>query len=43
MNRKGGEIRMKKTVSKETLAKEAALWDRIKTAVRDHPGTTCRK
>jgi len=34
---------MKKTVSKETLAKEAALWGRIKTAVLGNPGTTCRK
>jgi len=34
---------MKKAESKETLAKEAALWDRIKTAVRDHPGMSCRK
>lgn len=42
-NRKGGENRMKKTLSNKALAKEAALWERMKSAVRDNPGTVCRK
>jgi|MudIll2142460700_1097286.scaffolds.fasta_scaffold07974_5 hypothetical protein len=33
---------MKKTMSQQALAKEAALWDRVKKAMKD-PGTVCHK
>jgi hypothetical protein len=34
---------MKKTMSKEALVKEAALWEKMKEAVRKHPATACHK
>jgi hypothetical protein len=34
---------MKKTVSQQALAKEAALWEKMKEAVRKHPATACHK
>jgi hypothetical protein len=39
---KGGETGMKKTLSSSALAKEAALWERIKQGATA-PGTACRK
>ena len=36
----GGEDRMKKVLSEKVLAKEAALWDRLK---KTYPGKVCRK
>jgi hypothetical protein len=41
--RKGGEGRMKKTLSAEALAKEAAFWDSLKQSAKEHPGKTCHK
>jgi polyisoprenoid-binding protein YceI len=41
--REGGETGMKKTVSQQALAKEAALWEKMKEAVRKHPATACHK
>jgi len=37
---RGGEDRMKKALSTTVLAKEAALWDRLKKTA---PGKVCRK
>ena len=34
---------MKKTMSQQTLVKEAALWEKMKEAVRKHPATVCHK
>jgi hypothetical protein len=34
---------MKKTISTEALVKEAALWEKMKEAVRKHPATVCHK
>jgi hypothetical protein len=34
---------MKKLLSKETLAKEAAFWTRMNQAVKEHPSTLCHK
>ncbi len=34
---------MKKTVSKEALAKEAAYWHAVKQLAKQNPGTVCRK
>jgi hypothetical protein len=34
---------MKKTMSKETLVKEAALWDRMKEAGLKSPAAVCHK
>jgi hypothetical protein len=36
-------IGVKKTLSKETLAKEAALFDRLRKAAKENPGKVCRK
>jgi hypothetical protein len=41
--RKGGERRMKKTLSAKTLAKEASFWDSLKQSTKEHPGKTCHK
>jgi hypothetical protein len=34
---------MKKFVSKEALAKEAAYWNTLKQLAKQNPGTVCRK
>jgi hypothetical protein len=34
---------MKKILSKEALAKEAAFWRRMSQAVKEHPGRLCHK
>jgi len=34
---------MKKTMSQEALAKEAALWEKMKEAVRKRPAAVCHK
>ncbi len=34
---------MKKAVSKEALAKEAAFWSRFTKAVKENPGKLCHK
>ena len=34
---------MKKFVSKEALAKEAAYWNAMKQLDKQNPGTVCRK
>ncbi len=34
---------MKKTVSKETMAKEAAYWKAMKQLARQNPGLVCHK
>jgi hypothetical protein len=34
---------MKKTMSSSLLAKEAALWEKMKEAVQKHPATVCHK
>lgn len=34
---------MKKAMSKEALAQEAALWDRLKKATKESPGKVCHK
>jgi hypothetical protein len=34
---------MKKTMSREALAREAALWEKMKEAVRKRPAAVCRK
>jgi len=34
---------MKKTLSKEALAQEAAYWDNLKKATKENPGKTCHK
>jgi hypothetical protein len=34
---------MKKPLSKKALEQEAALWDALKKAVKDNPGTICHK
>jgi hypothetical protein len=34
---------MKKVLSKETLAKEAAFWKKMSQAVTEHPGRLCHK
>jgi hypothetical protein len=34
---------MKKILSKEALAKEAAFWSKMSQAVNDHPGRLCHK
>jgi len=41
--RKGGENRMKKVMSKEVLAKEAAYWNAMKQLAVRNPGTVCHK
>ncbi len=41
--RKGGEERVKKVMSKEATAKEAAYWNLMKQLVKQNPGTVCRK
>jgi hypothetical protein len=40
---KGGEIRMKKALSRVALAKEAAYWTSMKLLAKKNPGTVCRK
>ena len=35
--------RMKKTVSKKALAKEAAFWSDFSKAVKENPGKICHK
>jgi hypothetical protein len=40
---KGGKGRMKKTVSKEALVKEAAYWNAMKQLAKLNPGTVCHK
>ena len=39
---KGGDAGMKKTMSLQALAKEAALWERIKLGAMV-PGSACKK
>jgi hypothetical protein len=39
---KGGK-RMKKTLSKEGRAKEAAFWTKLHQAVKENPGKICHK
>jgi len=34
---------MKKLLSKEALAKEAAFWNKMSKAAHDHPGRICHK
>ncbi len=34
---------MKKALSPEALAREAALWDRVKKATATRPGKVCHK
>lgn len=34
---------MKKTMSKVALAKEAALWEKMKDAARSRPAAVCHK
>jgi len=34
---------MKKAMSKDALAKEAAYWMVLKQLAKQHPGTVCRK
>ncbi len=34
---------MKKALSRETLAKEAAYWSTMKQLAKQNPGTVCRK
>jgi hypothetical protein len=34
---------MKKAVSSSALVKEAALWEKMKEAVRKNPATVCHK
>jgi hypothetical protein len=34
---------MKKTMSSSVLVKEAALWEKMKEAVRKRPATACHK
>ena len=41
--KKGGETGMKKTIHASVLAKEAALWEKMKEAVQKHPATVCHK
>ncbi len=41
--RKEVENRMKKALSKETLEKEAALWNAVKELAKQNPGNVCRK
>ncbi len=43
MHRKGGESGMKKTMSREALVKESALWERMKEPVAKRPATVCHK
>jgi len=43
LDRKGGEERVKKIMSKESLAKEAAYWNLMKQLAKQNPGTVCRK
>jgi hypothetical protein len=43
LHRKGGENRMKKVMSGEVLAKEAAYWNAMKQLAVRNPGTVCRK
>ncbi len=38
-----GENRMKKTVNKEALVKEATYWNAMKQLAKQNPGTVCRK
>jgi len=40
---KGGENRMKKTVSRDALVKEAAYWDAMKQPAMQNPGMVCHK
>jgi hypothetical protein len=35
--------RMKKTVSKKALVKEAAFWSDFRKAVKENPGKICHK
>ncbi|MBI4844814.1 MAG: hypothetical protein HY809_10970 [Nitrospirae bacterium] len=41
--KKGGGDRMKKPLSMEALAKEAAFWESLKKTDRENPGKVCRK
>ena len=41
--RRGGEEGVKKIMSKESLAKEAAYWNLMKQLAKQNPGTVCRK
>jgi hypothetical protein len=34
---------MKKTLGKETAAREASFWEALKKAVQGQPGKACRK
>jgi hypothetical protein len=34
---------MKKTLSKNTLVKEATFWTKMGKAVKEYPGRLCRK
>jgi hypothetical protein len=34
---------MKKTLDKQVVAREAALWEGLKKAVQGQPGKVCRK
>jgi hypothetical protein len=43
VKKKGGEPEMKKTTSSLMLAKEAALWEKMKEAVQKRPATVCHK
>jgi hypothetical protein len=43
LDRKGGEERVKKIMSKESLDKEAAYWNLMKQLAKQNPGTVCRK
>jgi hypothetical protein len=35
--------RMKKALSKEALAQEAAFWESLKKATKENPGKVCHK
>jgi hypothetical protein len=43
LDRRGGEERVKKIMSKESLDKEAAYWNLVKQLAKQNPGTVCRK
>jgi len=40
---KGGERRMKKTLSQKALNEEAAFWDSLKKSIKENPGKVCHK
>ncbi len=43
MYSKGGDKKVKKIMSKESLAKEAAYWNLMKQLAKQNVGTVCRK